>query len=749
MDKTDGGHRWHFFRAGGVDQVSIGRGEDLAALPDLDLKNWVALSCPVKGLDFDKRTLELLDGDQDGRIRAPEIQEAARWLSNVLKDPDVIFHGKTSLMPSWIDAENPTGAVVLATIKRLNLSLGLEEGAEFTLDMAVAAGDALAKAALNGDGVVPPQSIEDEKLRAVAQEILDCIQGVEDRCGEQGINAEGVDKFFEELAGFDAWHARGITDADVLLPLGDATAAASELVKELAPKIEDFFARGRLAAFDSRAAVIVNGSEDELREIAAQELTSSSESLAALPIAKVEVGRPMPLTIGINPAWADKVSSFRTTVVEPLIAKGKATLTPEEWVTIQDKLAAFDAWQAEKAGASVEGLGAGRVKELLQSDYQAQLQEWIAKDLAVAPEMEAVTDVERLVRYALHLPELLDNYVSFSRFYGGKEKAVFQTGTLYIDGRACDLCLSVEDAGKHGLMAGLSRMFLVYCDCTRPSGEKRTIVAAITGGNSDNLMVGRNAIFYDREGRDWDATVTKIIENPISLRQAFWSPYKKFLRMIEEFVAKRAAEADAKADAKITSAAAATVTADQASATPAEPKKIDVGTVAALGVAVGGITAALGALLGTFFGLGIWMPIGIVGLLLLISGPSVMIAWLKLRQRNIGPLMDASGWAINSLTKINTPFGASLTSVASIPKDADRSLTDPFRQKRSVWPWVIAVLLVLGLATWGLHKTGVLGKWLGYETVEDYSYEGELEEGCDYVPPEDSESEPEEPLVTD
>ena len=180
----------------------------------------------------------------------------------------------------------------------------------------------------------------------------------------------------------------------------------------------------------------------------------------------------MPLTIGINPAWADKVSSFRTTVVEPLIAKGKATLTPEEWVTIQDKLAAFDAWQAEKAGASVEGLGAARVKELLQSDYQAQLQEWIAKDLAVAPEMEAVTDVERLVRYALHLPELLDNYVSFSRFYGGKEKAVFQTGTLYIDGRACDLCLSVEDAGKHGLMAGLSRMFLVYCDCTRPSGEK-------------------------------------------------------------------------------------------------------------------------------------------------------------------------------------------------------------------------------------------------------------------------------------
>jgi len=35
--------------------------------------------------------------------------------------------------------------------------------------------------------------------------------------------------------------------------------------------------------------------------------------------------------------------------------------------------------------------------------------------------------------------------------------------------------------------------------------------------------------------------------------------------------------------------------------------KIDIGVVAALGVAVGGITAALGVLLQAFFGLGVWM----------------------------------------------------------------------------------------------------------------------------------------------
>ena len=102
---------------------------------------------------------------------------------------------------------------------------------------------------------------------------------------------------------------------------------------------------------------------------------------------------------------------------------------------------------------------------------------------------------------------------------------------------------------KHAAMAGLAGTYLAYCDCVRKgSGEKMQIVAAFTDGDSDNLMVGRNGIFYDRKGRDWDATITKIVDNPISIRQAFWAPYKKVVRMIEEQVAKRAAAADAACD---------------------------------------------------------------------------------------------------------------------------------------------------------------------------------------------------------
>ena len=90
-------------------------------------------------------------------------------------------------------------------------------------------------------------------------------------------------------------------------------------------------------------------------------------------------------------------------------------------------------------------------------------------------------------------------------------------------------------------------------------------------------------------------------------------------------------------------------------------KKIDIGTVAALGVAVGGITTAIGLVLNAFVKLGPWMPLGIIGVLLAISLPSMIIAAMKIRLRNLAPLLDANGWAINNKANINIFFGSHLT----------------------------------------------------------------------------------------
>jgi len=113
---------------------------------------------------------------------------------------------------------------------------------------------------------------------------------------------------------------------------------------------------------------------------------------------------------------------------------------------------------------------------------------------------------------------------------------------------------------------------------------------------------------------------------------------------------------------------------------------------------VGGIATFLTSILATFFGLGIWLPLGLLGLLLAISGPSMLIAWLKLRQRNVGPILDANGWSVNALAKINVPFGAALTQVAALPRGSRRELRDPFAEKKRPWRLYLLLLLLLGAA---------------------------------------------------
>jgi hypothetical protein len=346
----------------------------------------------------------------------------------------------------------------------------------------------------------------------------------------------------------------------------------------------------------------------------------------------------------------------------------------------------------------VEQLGLARLREIAASDHRAAINALIKLDKSVESEVKATHSMERLLRYRRDLYKLVNNFVSFRSFYTGREKAIFQLGTLYLDGRSCDLCVRVEDIAKHAEFANMSGLYLAYCDCVRNGGaEKMSIAAALTAGDSDFLMVGRNGIFYDRKGNDWDATIVRIVDHPISIRQAFWSPYKKLIRFINEQLQKLAAARAAAADAKLIQAAVAT-SAPVAQGAPTPPPKppFDVGKFAgifaAIGLALGAIGGVLASIVGGILGLKFWqIPLAILGIILVISGPAMIIAWFKLKKRNLGPVLDANGWAINSRALINISFGTSLTKLARLPEGSRRSLTDPYADKKPVWPYYVIV----------------------------------------------------------
>ena len=691
-------HPWQFFRAGGFDQVKLQTGADLMNLDQLDQKLWVALACPTTGIEFDPKTAALIDSDGDGRIRAQELIAALRWAGSMLKDADALVKGRDGVALAAINDQIPEGRQILGSARVILRQLGKAEAGVITVDDAAAASKSFANTVFNGDGVIIPESADDAAVQQVLREAIAAVGSVMDRSGKPGIDAVKAEEFFGELARFDAWVSTSESEAAKILPAGPATAAAVAAMQAVKAKIDDYFGRCRLAAFEARLSPLLNRTEDDYKALLAKDLSLSAQEVSGFPVSRIAPGQPLSLVSGLNPAHAQAIAAFRSATVEPLLG-AREVLTEEDWAAVQARLAPYEAWMAAKAGARVESLGIARVREILRGDARAAITGLIARDKELEMEASGVASVEKLVRFHRDLIVLANNFVNFRDLYDGGSPAIFQAGTLYLDQRSCDLCITVVDPAKHAMMASLAGAYLAYVDCLRKAtGQKMTVVAVFSQGDDENLMVGRNGVFYDRKGLDYDATITKIVANPISLRQAFWQPYKRFVRWVEEQIAKRAAEADAAASQKLAAAATAVATKSVAPAAAPAPQKVDVGTVAALGVAfgaIGGFFTAVATLGKDLWAQGAFAMVGaIVGVMALISGPSLVMTYIKLRKRNLGPILDANGWAVNAKARINVPFGTRLTAIAELPPGSTRDLVDPFEETRRPWKLYAALALV-------------------------------------------------------
>lgn len=693
-------HKWRFFRSGGFDQVSLETADDLKHLGELDPKLWTVLNCPTTGLEFDSKTLALLDSDADGQVRVPEIQAAVRWCCQRLTDAGVMFQTE-GLSLTMLNVEDDEGkALSTAMQKVLQLSGKSDVDTLYVADLKDKA-RLFSPANFNGDGIIVAELSTDDKVKQLLADIVATLGGVTDRSGAVGSDAAMLTAFLEQAKAITDWHSVGQTGSKELQPLGDDTASAVAIFDSIQAKIDDFFVRCQLAAFDSRAAQTLNPDMAVYQTLANKAISSSEADIAALPLAEVTAEQLLPLTKGVNPAWLSQVTALRQKVIAPLLGKEQQTLSAAQWADISSRLAAWRAWQSAKPVSTLHQLPVERLKQWQGSDTVAQLEQLMQQDLAEKTFADNVDAVEKLALFQRDLVTLLRNFVSLSDFYQRKGKAIFQAGTLYLDQRSCELVMHVSDLARHATMAPFSGCYLVYCSCVRKGEAPINIVAALTAGDVDELMVpGRNGVFYDRKGRDWKASVTKVVVQPVSIRQAFWSPYKRVAAFIEAQMQKFAASRDKDIESKTTTGVAGAATAPAATASSFDIAKF-AGIFAAIGLAMGALGTALAAMLTGLFALVWWqIPMVLLAVVLLISGPSMLMAFLTLRRRNLGPLLDANGWAVNTRARINVPFGAALTGLATLPKGAQRTLRDPYAEKGTPWG-TIAVVLLLGVLAVG------------------------------------------------
>lgn len=718
-------YHWEFVNIGGSPRVRISCGQDIAHLAELDPKLWTVLSCPVKGLEIDEKSLSYMDQDHDDKIRVNDVIATSQWMTNALINPDSLLEGSDSIELSNLNQENAIGGKLHRAARQILENLG-KENERITLADTTDIETIFAKTRFNGDGVITETSTENAEEKAVLADIVKTLGGVIDRSGALGANTELIENFYAALQAYTAWK-----QAEVAAPFGADTDKVIDAYQALDTKVKDYFLRSQLAGYSPASIASLDVQNARIEAISADNLTGKTDEIASYPLVRITGQAEIDLQAPVNPAWASPFN-FLKAVAFP---KDQTVLTEADWNAVGAQFAAYLNWKNSKAGAVVESLGWDSIQQHLQNNRKEALLALVAQDLALKEEAENIELVNRFLHIHRDFYRLLRNFITFNDFYDKDKKvsAIFQSGTLIVDQRACRFCMQVADTGKHSSMAATSGMFLIYCDCTNKNiPGKLQIVAAMTVGQIGDIAVGKNAIYFDNHGQEWDAVITKIIDNPISLGQAFWSPYRRLATTIENLINKNAADKDAKImkdmNEKIATAPAALPKTQDPNAAPVATPPFDIakfaGIFAAIGMAFGMIGTALTGLIKGFVSLTWWQIIVVfVGLLLAISGPAMVMAWMKLRRRNLAPLLNANGWAINAISKISIPFGETLTDQARFPK---LKLKDPYK-KKGLAPWkkwtisgaslliVLAILWLCNLFAWAKLPSPL--PWFEQETA--------------------------------
>lgn len=293
-------YKWQFCSLGGVTRVNITSGEDIAHLGELDQKLWTVLSCPVKGLELEERTLDLIDSDRDGKIRVEEVVDASQWLCKVLKDPNKILLGKDSVEFSEINTEAEDGAKLLEDAKQVRSIIGGE-----------------------GEVVSLPELMEflahyDEDRQEELKSLLE-------------------DMKLE------------------LYPYGDNSDNAVAAVNAIRDKMADYYMRCRFLQFHDDCAAALDVSAEKVAEISGLNFATCNEEISKYPISRPIATCVMPVNEGVNPAWQAAFGKVKALVLD-VDLPGKESVSEKEWNDIVAKIDAYVAAKADKVKELEEGM---------------------------------------------------------------------------------------------------------------------------------------------------------------------------------------------------------------------------------------------------------------------------------------------------------------------------------------------------------------------------------------------------------
>ncbi|TDI15028.1 MAG: hypothetical protein E2P05_08145 [Acidobacteria bacterium] len=677
-----------FRNYGGIHQLRIESAEDLAFIHQLHPARWAATSVQIESLQCDPAFLKYLNQDGSGTIRAEHLRAAVRWIFRMMAKGDRMAASSDVLCLADLDTSHEEGRKLKEAAIHILGQLKVKKLDEISLEQVRIFRNTYGMTPPNGDGVLPPQHVSDPAAAQLAKDVLEQVGSTKDISGAEGINEGHLRQFLDGARKHLAWKALAEDDgAAGILPWDDDTAAAVKLTAELDAKIEQFFWQCDLVKLDARTAERICLSEQDLQNLDGSDLGAMERHLVQAPLQTPNAEGVLNLQGPINPYYQDQMEELQKRVLARAQPDSHESLSRTGWQQVKAIFEPYGAWQAEKPSDGVGELSETTLKEHLDGPAQKRLLQLLLEDLAVKDEVKQVTDLEKLILYQRWLLELANNFVSFSALYDPSRRALFELGDLIIDGRELAFTMKVRNRAEHKKIAQTSKMFLVYAEITMPQEQGRSfeIAAALTAGGQGALEIGKRGIFYDLQGKEWDARVVDMVENPISLWEAIKSPFVKAKKLLSEkveaFVGTRAGSLE-KATTEITTKMEKGESLQQPAQGPsagaAPPSSSGMRDMLLVGgVAFAAVGSSLVYLIRTLSQISLLKAgLALLSLVLVVALFSALSGWNKLRKRDMSALLEACGWAVNFRMYMTRRLGYLFSHTPHLPEGARKERRD-------------------------------------------------------------------------
>lgn len=708
-----------FARFGRTYQLLIRNSSDLERAVALDEALWVATAAPIASLiDCDKTFLALLDGDSDGRILTEDVRAAITWALGVFRDKSGIDAQSTTLLLDHLSTVDDGPKIVDAAKVALQ-RLGAQDTTRIELAQVRTSLEARKQFPVGENGVVLPIAADAEDLKAFLADVIVVTGGAEHPSGEKGVDAASLDKLLDWSNKWLAWESQGqLADGKPteIKPLGDATEAAYGAYQAIRLKLEQYFAQCRIVAFEPSTADKFMTRYSELKTPDLADAAKIQALLEESPLAAPRADGALDFEGRINPAFAAKVAAFRDLAAQPLLGKSLTKITADDVAAVVAKLAAYEKWLLSKTGTEASVIPSDKLRSYLASTFADRTRALIARSADVAKANDQLRLVEKAVLYQANLIRFCNNFVAMPELFDVKKTAMFEMGTLVMDGRRFNLSMKVENRAEHSAVAGNGGTFVIYVHAIlKNKQETMELALPVTAGLRGNLAVGKRGIFIDMQDREWNAQIVQILENPISLKEAIIAPFQRIGQMIKSRIESMQGAAQKNLDAAGTTAISSVesaATAPKPAAPPPAPAPSGGGLPVALaggGIAIAALGSAAAFISQTIASLRYWQVCSLIlSAVAAVLVPSLILAWLKLRKRDLSALLEGGAWAINPRLRMTGKLARDLTQSPPYPEPSVGAPAPSRLIKVLLW------ILALTIAGWFSYTI-----YLDYEVAQD------------------------------